>query len=52
MMTKATAPVELEAERDQERDAEEDEGKPTLGNDARVAHLEIDVQPGIEDAGE
>ena len=29
-----------------------DEGKPTLGNGACVAHLEINVQTGIDDANE
>jgi hypothetical protein len=43
---------ELEAERDEKGDAEQDKGKPGLGYDAGVPHLEIDIQPGIEDAGE
>jgi len=42
---------ELEAEGDEKRNAKKNEGKPTFGNDTRVAHLEIDIQPGIDDAG-
>jgi hypothetical protein len=42
---------ELEAEGDEKRNAKTNEGKPTFGNDTRVAHLEIDIQPGIDDAG-
>ena len=42
---------ELEAEGDEKRNAKTNEGKPTFGNDTRVAHLEIDIQPGIDNAG-
>ncbi len=43
---------ELEAERDEKGDTKQEEGQPTFSNNACVAHLEIDVQPGVKDAGE